>query len=139
LPEENKTIKRIYGYVASAVHYGFALGFTHTHHNSLESKRPVFSTVGFGLGLALQEHSPIYLLYVVTEGKYKLEIQYVWARCMEGHVLGSVYDQNRWWIGTCTKSRHEYHGSLNMSLNDIIRVTVRFHINKNADISNRYP
>jgi small-conductance mechanosensitive channel len=62
---KTKQSKKIYGYVASAVHYGLlALALLITQQFGIEATSilALFGAVGFGLGLALQGHSPIYLL-----------------------------------------------------------------------------
>jgi small-conductance mechanosensitive channel len=61
---KTKQSKKIYGYVAS-VHYGLlalALLIASQQFGIEASILALFGAVGFGLGLALQEHSPIYLL-----------------------------------------------------------------------------
>jgi hypothetical protein len=114
---ETKQSKKIYGYVASAVHYGLlALALLIASQQfgiEATSILALFGAVGFGLGLALQEHSPIYLLMVLPEGKYKLEIQYTWARCMERSCdmgLSTVIKTNDG-VLVHVPNRDEYHGS----------------------------
>jgi hypothetical protein len=74
---------------------------------------------------------------VLAEGKYKLEIQYVgtvYGKVMRYGLLSTVIKTNDGVLVHVPNRDMNIMAVTNMSLNDTIRVTVRFHINKNADI-----
>jgi hypothetical protein len=116
LPEENKAIKENIRILGSSLWITrLALNRITTVWNRSDKYSSIIRSGGLRTRRFAGTFTDISAAMVfAAEGKYKLEIQYVWARCMERSCdrLLWAHDQNEWWsLGTCTKSRHEYHGS----------------------------
>jgi hypothetical protein len=137
---KQKQSKKIYGYVASAVHYGLlalALLIASQFGIKATSILALFGAVGFGLGLALQEHSPIYLLLWLFAGRASISWRYtirghgVW----KGHAIWNERSKRMMESWYMYQIEHEYHGSHKHESKRYYTGVSGSTSTKNADIS----